>query len=402
MICMDTIALQYLSYGMYIIGAKSGERLNGQLSHRVFQTANTSPTVAASINRKNLTHQFIKESGQFTVSVLEQGISMRLLNKFGFKSGRNIDKFANLDYKLSSNGIPYLASHCLAYIGARVVQEIEVDDDFTLFIGSVIEAERIKEGIPMPFSFKYLTRRDKAAAAIINNREAPGNFEGEVPESNQDKYECVVCGFVYDPSEGDPEYGVPRGTPFKELPADWTCPLCDEGREVFRRLTGENKPAEYKEYRNDQIVVHWRPELCSHSAKCINLVPRVFDMSRRPWVDINASPPEDIIKAIDRCPSGALKYSLPFGSKVDPELAKGVGSLHYNEEHSAEVRVRIVPNGPLLIEGPVTIEQIDGQLLEQGGRFALCRCGLTNCHPFCNNNHTRLGWRVDQAKTLGR
>ena len=192
------------------------------------------------------------------------------------------------------------------------------------------------------------------------------------------------------------------GTPFNQLPADWTCPLCDEGREVFRRLTGEDQLLQHKEYRNDQIVVHWRPKMCSHAGKCLNLAPQVFDLNRRPWIDINAASPEEIIKAIDRCPSGALRYSLPPGSKVDPELAKGVGSIYYIEEHPAVIRVRIVPDGPLLIEGPVKIEQIGGQLLEQGGRFALCRCGLTSSHPFCNNNHTRLGWKEGQAKTPGR
>jgi len=60
------------------------------------------------------------------------------------------------------------------------------------------------------------------------------------------------------------------------------------------------------------------------------------------------------------------------------------------------VKIRVVANGPLLIEGPVIIENFDGQQLQKGSRLVLCRCGLTSHRPFCNNNHLRLGWQVDQ------
>jgi flavin reductase (DIM6/NTAB) family NADH-FMN oxidoreductase RutF/uncharacterized Fe-S cluster protein YjdI len=392
---MDDKVLQKLSYGMYIIGAKHGQLYNGQVAHRVYQTPSNPPTVAVSINRKNLTYDFIKDSGQFTISVLEQGTPLRLINKLGYKSGREFDKYLNLDYQLSPGGIPYLTKYTLAYLEARVIQAVDVDEEFTVFIALVTEAVQLKEGTPMPFSFKYLVKKSPTGSAVSLNQESQEHPKNETLDLSQDKYECQVCGLIYDPAEGEPDYGVPRGTPFGKLPKDWTCPLCDEGLEVFSRVTDEVKATQHKEYRSDNLVVHWYPEMCSHSAKCIKLSPSVFDTSRRPWVDIGASTPEEIIQTVDRCPSGALKYSLPPGSSVNPELTKGVGSLDYEKEHPAAVKIRVIPNGPLLVEGPVTIEKIDGNLLNQGSRFALCRCGLTKHHPFCDNNHHRQGWRVD-------
>ena len=384
---MDKKTLQNLSYGMYVIGAKKGDHYNGQIAHRVYQISADPPTVAISINQQTLTHEYIKDSGKFTVSVLEKGTPMRLIRKFGFKSGREIDKYAGLDYQLSPGGIPYLTQNSLAYLEARVVTQLDVNG-FTLFIGELTEAIQEEDGEPMPFSPKYLLKLDpaRAAAAAQMAEESAG------PGEDDDKYECLVCGYIYDPAEGDPDYGVGPGTPFKKLPREWTCPLCDEGQEVFRRVTKEDNGRRYREYRSDQLVVHWYPELCSHSAKCLQMSPLVFDMGRRPWVDISAAAPEEIIGTIDRCPSGALKYSLPPGSRVDPKIVQGVGSLDYELNHPAAVKIRVVTNGPLLVEGPVAIETADGQQLKRGGRLALCRCGLSSSLPFCDSAHTRKGW----------
>lgn len=83
-----------------------------------------------------------------------------------------------------------------------------------------------------------------------------------------------------------------------------------------------------KEYKNDHLIVYWSPELCTHPANCLRLLPEVFNVRKRPWININAAEPEAIIQAIDQCPSGALKYSIPEGSKVNPQLACGVGNIN--------------------------------------------------------------------------
>jgi len=151
-----------------------------------------------------------------------------------------------------------------------------------------------------------------------------------------------------------------------------------------------------KEYRNQDIVVHWEPERCSHSGICLKRLPSVFDLDQRPWVNIEAASPEDIIKVIDECPSGALKYSLPEGSSVNPELARGPGAKDASS-HAAEsaVRIRVLRNGPLLLEGPYQLQDVDGSITQQVGKTSLCRCGLSEKRPFCDGTHYRKGWKVD-------
>jgi len=151
-----------------------------------------------------------------------------------------------------------------------------------------------------------------------------------------------------------------------------------------------------KEYRNDHITVHWFPELCSHPGICLRSLPQVFNLEKRPWINVNAAEPEEIIHTIDKCPSGALRYSLPEGSKVDPEIAKGVGNINYQESNPAIVKIRVIANGPLLVEGPAVVIGFDGKPLQEAGKMVICRCGLSEKRPFCDGAHHKQGWNVDQ------
>lgn len=209
-------------------------------------------------------------------------------------------------------------------------------------------------------------------------------------------YECSVCGFLYDPAVGDPEHGIPAGTPFEELPADWVCPLCGAGKDMFNRqekavtspAPAEIKPQKtVKEYRNNDIIVYWYPQDCSHAGKCWGELPAVFDMDKRPWVTISGSSPEEIIKTIDKCPTRALQYSLPEGSTVDPNLAKGPGAKDYKADLDKAGKIRVIRDGPLLVEVPVRIIDTDGSIVGEGDRFVLCRCGKTKNPPFCDGSH---------------
>ena len=144
-----------------------------------------------------------------------------------------------------------------------------------------------------------------------------------------------------------------------------------------------------KEYRNKNLVVYWYPEQCSHPGICLRTLPEVFCAERRPWVDINAAAPEDIISCVDKCPSGALKYSLPEGSGVDPALAEGPGAVGKLKDTPNTVKVRVVKNGPYLIEGPAEVMSTDGTPIYAGSRIALCSCGCTANPPFCDGSHRK-------------
>lgn len=151
-----------------------------------------------------------------------------------------------------------------------------------------------------------------------------------------------------------------------------------------------------KEYKNSQIIVHWFPEICAHPGICLKKLPEVFNLNKRPWVNVDGATPEEIIEVIDQCPSGALKYSLPEGSQVDPKIASGIGNINFEKTHPATVKIRVKANGPLLIEGSSVVFGIDGKMLREGAKLSLCRCGLSKNRPFCDGAHKKQGWNVDQ------
>jgi len=144
-----------------------------------------------------------------------------------------------------------------------------------------------------------------------------------------------------------------------------------------------------KEYKNKDIVVYWYPEQCAHPGTCLRTLPEVFCLDSRPWVNVDAASPEEIMACIDKCPSGALRYSIPEGSKVDSSMVLGAGSLDHMKAIPTAVKIRIVKNGPYLIEGPTEVIDADDTPIYEGSRIALCSCGCSQNPPFCDGSHKR-------------
>lgn len=145
----------------------------------------------------------------------------------------------------------------------------------------------------------------------------------------------------------------------------------------------------YKEYKTKDLIIYWDLSQCSHAGKCTDLLPQVFDVNKRPWITADGAEPEEIIRTIDKCPTGALKYKLTEGSKVEPNLANGPGSVDYKPKDSASVQIRMVTDGPLLVKGPVRIVDPSGTILKECDSMVLCRCGLTKNPPFCDGSHRK-------------
>ena len=157
----------------------------------------------------------------------------------------------------------------------------------------------------------------------------------------------------------------------------------------------------FKEYKTKDLIIYWKLAYCSHSGKCTSLLPQVFDVDKRPWITADGASPEEIIQTIDKCPSGALRYRLPEGSKVDPEAAKGPGSVDYKAEKPSIVHIRMVEGGPLLVKGPAKITDPGGKVLRECESMVLCRCGLTKNPPFCDGSH-RLKENESEEKESGQ
>jgi len=137
---MNLKALYMISYGLYVVSSRKGERLNGQIANTVFQITSEPPTIAVSINKNNLTHEFIRGSKVLTVSILSQDTPLSFIGNFGFKSGREIDKFEGIDYKIGKTQAPVVIDNTVAYLEARIIQEVDVGTH-TIFIGEVIDTE---------------------------------------------------------------------------------------------------------------------------------------------------------------------------------------------------------------------------------------------------------------------
>jgi len=148
-----------------------------------------------------------------------------------------------------------------------------------------------------------------------------------------------------------------------------------------------------KEYSTEDLTVYWNPKVCSHPGYCWQGLPKVFDPARRPWVDLKAASPEEIIKIIDTCPTGALMYDLPEGSKVDPGIARGPGWVQFKKSEPAVTRIKVARNGPLVVEGPSEVYDAEGKLIKKYHQFAFCRCGLSLKQPFCDGAHFKQGWK---------
>ena len=119
---MDKKALHKISYGLYIVSSKKGDKFNGQIANTVFQTTAEPPMVAICINKKNLTHEFIQKSKVFTISILSKETPMKFIGLFGFRSGRDLDKFKDVNYKIGIIGIPIVLDNTIGYLECEVIK----------------------------------------------------------------------------------------------------------------------------------------------------------------------------------------------------------------------------------------------------------------------------------------
>ncbi len=157
---MDRKVLHNLSYGMYVISSVKEGKLNGQIANTAFQITSKPPQIAISINRENLTYEYIKNSGVFSVSILSTEAPFKFIGLFGFRSGRDINKFENVKYKIGITGAPIVLDYSIGYLEAKVVNSIDVGTH-TLFIGEVVEAESIGEGTPMTYDYYHKVVKGK-------------------------------------------------------------------------------------------------------------------------------------------------------------------------------------------------------------------------------------------------
>jgi flavin reductase (DIM6/NTAB) family NADH-FMN oxidoreductase RutF/rubredoxin len=233
MIDKQTIdALFDMSYGLYLVSTAHDGKKNGQLTNTVFQVTAEPARMAVAVNKQNFTHDLIAKSGYYSVSTLAEGTPMTFIGLFGFKSGRDMDKFAQTKHELTPTGTPLVLEHTLSAFEVKVTQTVDIGTH-TLFIGEILQGRIIGEGKPLTYDYYYRVMRGKTPRTATT-------YKAYAPETGQakekppmKKYVCKVCGYTYDPAEGDPDHNVPAGTPFEKLPEDWVCPVCGVGKDEF-------------------------------------------------------------------------------------------------------------------------------------------------------------------------
>ena len=226
---MDPNALHNISYGMYIISSHWDEKLNGQIANAVVQITNEPVTIAVSINKLNLTHEYITKSSEFTISVLGEDAPLGFIGKFGFKSGRNEDKFKGVKFEILPSGSPVVLENAICYLTAEVIKKFDCGTH-TLFLGKVTGSKTLNPGKPMTYSFYHEVKRGttpKTAPTFIKEEKL------ERKAADMDKYRCIICNYIYDPALGDPDSGIKPGTPFEKLPDNWVCPVCGADKTQF-------------------------------------------------------------------------------------------------------------------------------------------------------------------------
>lgn len=230
---MNLKAFFKLSYGLYIISTENYGKKNGYVANTAFQVTAEPAQIAISCNKDNLTCGMIQESGKFSISILKQEASSTILGTFGYKSGKEIDKFEKVKHITGQTGVPIVTDECIAWFECKVVKQVDVGSH-VLFIGEVLENDVLDEnGEPLTYDYYHKVKKafaPKNAPTYIDQ----SKLEEDIPNDDiGKKLKCLACGHVYNPAEGDPDGGIAPGTAFEDIPDDWVCPVCGATKDMF-------------------------------------------------------------------------------------------------------------------------------------------------------------------------
>ncbi|MEM1578819.1 MAG: flavin reductase family protein [Archaeoglobaceae archaeon] len=158
---MNPEALFKISYGLYIVASVKEGKFSAQIANTVFQVTSEPPKVAVCLNKKNTTHDFVKTSRVFSVSVLEKETPMQFIGRFGFRNSRDFNKFEGVNFKIGKTGAPIVLSHAVAVLEAEVEKDCDVGTH-TIFVGKVVDAEIISNAEVMTYDYYHYVKKGKA------------------------------------------------------------------------------------------------------------------------------------------------------------------------------------------------------------------------------------------------
>ncbi len=262
---IDNRALYHIGYGLYAITSRLGERDNCFIANAVMQVTSTPCRLAIAINKANLSHDYIKESGLMNIHTLTVDTPFSLFERFGFSSGRETDKLAGIPFRRSRSGLAVLNDHVSSYFSV-CVEEYQDLGTHGLFLAIVEEAEVLSSAAPITYAYYHANTKPKPQKSkktgyickicgyIHEGDTLPSDFicpickHGaqdferieEVGAATQNKddgntYNCSICGYTYREETGAPDIGIAPHTLFSDLPDSFRCPICGVEKALFEK-----------------------------------------------------------------------------------------------------------------------------------------------------------------------
>ena len=205
---MDKKALYKISYGLFVLTAKDGDKDNGCIINTAIQAASAPNQLSICVNKANYTHDMIMKTKEFNVSIIGQNAKFDLFKTFGFQTGKEVNKFADFNAcKRSENGILYITEGTNAYISVRVDTTEDIGSH-TMFIGEIIDMEVLSDVDSVTYEY-YLKNIKPKPQAVGKTKEG------------KTIWRCSICGYEY---EGE------------ELPEDFVCPICKHPASDFEKI----------------------------------------------------------------------------------------------------------------------------------------------------------------------
>lgn len=206
---MNDKALFKLSYGLFVLTAKDGDFDNGCIINTAIQVTNTPNKILMAVNKGNYTTEMISKTGKFNLSVISQKATFSLFEHFGFKSGRDTNKFADFcDFKRDANGISYITKGTNAYFACTVENVTDAGTHY-VFIATLDNCEILSDDLSATYEYYFANIKPQPKKQVST---------GEV-------WVCKICGYRYDNSV--------EAVKFQDLPNDWVCPLCKHPKSDF-------------------------------------------------------------------------------------------------------------------------------------------------------------------------
>ena len=206
---MNKKAFRDLSYGVYVVTTKDGEKNVGCVANSAMQVSSSPATIAVSVNHDNYTNGAIAKSGVFAISILPETIDANVIGTFGFKSSRDTDKFASVA-SVEKGGLKVI-SDATSFIVCKVVDTMETSTH-TVFLGEVTDADVLNSSVPMTYAYYHK----------VKNGVSPKNAPTYIEETKENKsvWKCTICGYTTDA---------------EILEDGYKCPICGVPKDLFKK-----------------------------------------------------------------------------------------------------------------------------------------------------------------------